>query len=66
MSKSDTTIQERGPWNAGRWEKDGRVFVQSSDFTHDVLLYVDGDFGDDQQKWEYASEIAKRLNAWKG
>lgn len=63
-TKSETAITESGHWTAGRWVEDGRIFVQSDDFTHDALLYVDGDFASDFQRWEYACEIAKRLNAW--
>ena len=53
-------IYDNGNWEAGR--TDDRIFVESSDFTHDVRLYVDGDFEDIPQKYAYATEIAKRLN----
>lgn len=57
-------IQERGPWTA---RQDGvKTFIESDDFTHDVRLYVDGDFASQEQKLAYATEIARRLNAWKG
>lgn len=55
-------IVERGPWTA---RQDGpKTFVESEDFTHDVRLYVDGDFSSPEQKLAYAEEIARRLNAW--
>jgi len=60
-----TTPKERGPWQAGVVESDGRVFVESHDFTHDVRLYVDGDFRNDAERLAYAEEITRRLNAWK-
>ena len=38
------------------------IFLESSDVTHDVRLYIDGDFADDEQKLEYAKKLAERLN----
>ena len=58
------TIQERGPWTARTDKGDSKVFIESGDFTHDVRLYVNGDFEDDAQRMAYAQEIARRLNAW--
>lgn len=62
-----TEIIEKGPWEA-YWEKYGddyyRAYVESEDFTHDAQLVVDGDFESRDQKFAYAQEIAKRLNAW--
>lgn len=50
----------------GEWElflqADGKVGIISSDFTHDVVLYVNGDFGDDEERKAYARGIAERLN----
>lgn len=62
----DMQIEERGPWNARQQSDDHikGVFVESDDFTHDVRLYVNGDFASGEQKLAYAKEIAKRLNAW--
>lgn len=54
-------IKETGPWTTG--SDNGRCFVESGDFTHDVRLYIDGDFSDFGQKCAYAAAIAKRLNA---
>ena len=56
-------IQERGPWEAGCDEASGPVFIESADFTHDVRLYVNGDFSTWDEKFQYAVEIARRLNA---
>jgi hypothetical protein len=61
-------VDERGHWNA-RQQGDNHVkgvFVESDDFTHDVRLYVNGDFANMEQRLAYADEIAKRLNAWNG
>lgn len=59
--------QERGPWRARHDEGEPRkVFVESYDFTHDVRLYVNGDFVDDVQRLRYAEEIARRLNRQTG
>lgn len=55
-------VEESGPWAAGY--SDGKVFVESEDFTHDVRLYVDGDFGSTDNRKKYAEEIARRLNDW--
>jgi hypothetical protein len=60
------TIEERGPWSAGQdkqqaWEQ--RVWIESDDFAHDVRLYVNGDFESHDQRFAYAQEIARRLNA---
>ena len=62
----DMQIEERGPWTARQQSDDHikGVFVESDDFTHDVRLYVNGDFASGEQKLAYAKEIAKRLNAW--
>ena len=59
-------IEERGPWSARQdkqqpWEQ--RVWIESDDFTHDVRLYVHGDFESSDQRFAYAQEIARRLNA---
>ena len=53
-------ICERGPWYVLRTSDS--VVVASRDFTHDVWLYVTGDFKDTPEKLEYAQEIARRLN----
>jgi len=58
------TVKERGPWGAGETEGGDQAFVASDDFTHDVRLYVNGDFGTKADRLEYAKEIAKRLNAY--
>jgi hypothetical protein len=57
-------ITETGIWKAISGD-DGVVGIQSNDFTHDVMLTIDGDFRDIWQKIEYAEEIARRLNSAK-
>jgi len=59
-------ISETGPWEVYAPKHDKDVWLSSDDFTHDVLMLITGDFGTRERKIEYAHEIAKRLNAWKG
>ena len=54
-------VAERGPWTAD--QRGRHVWVDSDDLTHDVRLVVNGDFESDDQKFAYAQEIARRLNA---
>jgi len=54
--------RERGPWKAIT-TSDKRAAVESDDFTHDVRLYVDGDFADMDQRMSYARAVATALNA---
>lgn len=55
------SVVENGKWRHG--QDNGRVYVESDDFTHDVRLYVNGDFASNEQKLAYAAEIASRLNS---
>lgn len=55
-------LVDRGPWKAGVNSIDARVFLGSDDFTHDVRLYIDGDFADQGEKLDYAKSIADQLN----
>lgn len=59
-------LPEYGEHDQGIWlvSEDGK-HIESSDFTHDVRLYVGGDFVDDAQRKKYAENIAARLNATK-
>lgn len=57
-----TPPAEHGSWYATEWF-DGRVVIQSDDFTHDVALIVTGDFEDDEQRKAYARMLAERLSA---
>lgn len=54
---------DEGPWRAGVNKLDDRHFVESDDFKHDVRLYVDGDFGTDEEKRAYTEGLAQQLNA---
>lgn len=51
---------DRGQWQL--FEGNGQVGILSSDFTHDVVLYVNGDFASTEAKRAYALLIAERLN----
>ena len=56
-------VEDKGPWHSGITQDGKRHFVESDDFTHDVRLYVDGDFADDTQKAIYTKSLAAKLNA---
>lgn len=48
-------------WTVGV-TKDNRVFLETDDFTHDVRLYVNGDFATKDDEIQYASNLARKLN----
>jgi hypothetical protein len=48
-------------WTVGV-TKDDRVFLETDDFTHDVRLYVNGDFSSKEQEIKYASDLARKIN----
>ena len=62
------TPTERGPWvYHPRSIEDGKridAYLESDDFTHDVRLYINGDFGSDAQCDTYGRMIAERLNSF--
>lgn len=60
MNKPNDTC-DPGPWNPGVTE-DGRHYVESEYFKHDVRLYLNGDFATDQDKMEYVIDLASKLN----
>ena len=41
---------------------DQKVYLETDDFTHDVRLYVNGDFENKEQEIKYASVLARKLN----
>lgn len=51
---------DNGRWNTGI-TNDGRVFLQSDDFNHDVRLYVNGDF--DGNITDYTDRLAAWMNS---
>ena len=57
---------EIGPWRYGAESKAvesvHRHFLESADFTHDVRLYISGDFVDEAQRQAYGEMLAERLN----
>ena len=53
-------VWDRGIWTVGQTES--QEFIESSDFNHDVRLYLNGDFEDDTQRLNYLKHIADRLN----
>lgn len=61
MPDPETLALETGTWTV---VKGGTgLYLQSSDFTHDAILQVNGDFESNEQELDYAQEIARRLNA---
>ena len=48
-------------WTVGV-STDQRVYLETDDFTHDVRLYVNGDFENKEQEIKYASVLARKLN----
>ena len=48
-------------WTVGV-STDQRVYLETDDFTHDVRLYVNGDFENKDQEIKYASVLARKLN----
>jgi hypothetical protein len=41
---------------------DNRVYLETDDFTHDVRLYVNGDFENKEQEIKYAHVLARKIN----
>ena len=58
-------FNEKGPWKVVQYteRKKQKLYIQSDDFTHDVALKIDGDFGTYEEKLEYAEELARRLSS---
>jgi hypothetical protein len=42
--------------------KDGKVYLEDNNFSHDIRLYIDGDFATPEKHWAYASILARKLN----
>ena len=57
---------DKGPWTYRTDPKAsthvGRYFVESDDFSHDVRLYINGDFADDDACRAYGEALARTLN----
>ena len=53
-------IVDDGEWSV--LQDEGRTILASTDFNHDVWLYVTGDFADVVQRQAYAQHIVDRLN----
>ncbi len=52
---------DRGPWRVYK-PISGEVGITSDDFAHDVILYINGDFIDYEERVEYAEWLARKLN----
>ena len=59
-------VFDKGPWAYRTDPKAathvGRYFVESDDFKHDVRLYINGDFGNDDDRRRYGEALATTLN----
>ena len=49
---------DRGPWHVGDDGSPRTVHVQSDDFSHDVRLYITGDFETPADRLAYAAWLA--------
>jgi hypothetical protein len=65
LERESVTVTEKGPWQVNDWGQ-GRIVIQSDDFTHDVSLEISGDFGSVERERAHAEEIARRLNTVTG
>lgn len=55
--------KDKGTWEIASWRReDGRIVIESTDFTHDADLTIYGDFGNEETRREYAQDICDRLN----
>lgn len=45
------------------WSVGGDFQIYSNDFTHDVMITINGDFESDEQKEAYIKRICDLLNA---
>ena len=61
LASQTVSPQERGPWSIAIW--DGKTYLQTHGFTHDVTLQISGDFEDKAQEFAYAQELVRQLNA---
>jgi hypothetical protein len=55
---------DKGPWELffGKPPERKLLGVMSNDFHHDVVLRVDGDFENDEDKERYCNWLLTRLN----
>lgn len=60
LREDEEDIEESGFWSIIK--ANSKVYIESSDFTHDVVLEIYGDFININQKEYYAKEICRRLN----
>ncbi|MGZ8317529.1 MAG: hypothetical protein ACXWVD_00370 [Telluria sp.] len=61
-------LRDAGPWRYHAApqapEFVHRYFLESADFSHDVRLYINGDFADDEQRRLYGETLAAQLNGF--
>lgn len=61
MQVKDFKAVDKGTWEVFKIDEI-KLGVISSDFEHDVVLYINGDFSDYNSKLEYAESLAAYLN----
>lgn len=63
VPSSQVGLRDTGTWRYCVTSDGKRGFVESSDFSCDARMYLDGDFGDAALRERYGRDIARRLNA---
>ena len=61
LKKQTKIFGEFGPWQVDDWG-DGKIVLQSVFSENDVALVIDGDFASLEDKYEYAIQLASRMN----
>ena len=61
LKKQAKIFGEFGPWQVDDWG-DGKIVLQSVFSENDVALIIDGDFASLEDKYEYAIQLASRMN----
>ncbi|PIV70682.1 hypothetical protein COW57_03935 [Candidatus Roizmanbacteria bacterium CG17_big_fil_post_rev_8_21_14_2_50_39_7] len=55
--------EDTGIWKVMTKGYEGRVVIESNDFSFDAQMLITGDFVDYKERIEYAQKICDRLNA---
>ena len=61
FKKQEKIFGEFGPWQVDDWG-DGKIVLQSVFSENDVALIINGDFTSLEDKYEYAIQLASRMN----
>lgn len=63
MCEEKRSTDDTGVWSVCAFAHEGKVVIESSDFSFDVQMKITGDFVDFSERLEYAQKICDRLNA---